>query len=201
MSLKSAITSLLQVTNIVLMLRNSSPDIRKFVVWRVDKSDPQEVLNRLEIESATFNDGLKIFEHPLETGAVITDHVIKDPNEALIQAYIAEDDADTLKELEYLYINAIPLKLRVENTVIERAIIKDKPFKLDAAHFDKTAYSITFREEQEVSPVYTSMPARKVQKKANASRVNSGVKQAKRTSVSSSKKASWAYSLVHGGRT
>jgi len=119
MSLKSLVTSLLQVTNIVLMLRNSSPDIRKFVVWRVDKSNPQEVLNRLEIESATFNDSLKIFEHPLETGAVITDHVIKDPNEALIQAYIAEDDADTLKELEYLYINAIPLKLRVENTVID----------------------------------------------------------------------------------
>ncbi len=174
-------TTLLQITNIVLLLRESTADIRKFVAWRIDKKDPQEVLNGLQVESMNFEDSIKLFEHPLETGAVITDHMIIEPAQVSLRAYISNDDVETLKELEYLHLNGIPLKIRVQNKVIPRVVIKDKPFQVDGGHFDKTPYSITFREEQEVTPIYVSMLPKKVRRASNSSRVNSGVKQAQPT--------------------
>ena len=174
-------TTLIQITNIVLLLKESTADIRKFAAWRLDKKDPQEVLNGLEIESMNFEDSIKLFEHPLETGAVITDHMIIEPNQVSLRAYISNDDTETLKELEYLHLNGIPLKIRVQNKVLPKVVIKDKPFQVDGAHFDKSPYSITFREEQEVTPVYVAMPPSKVRRASNSSRVNSGVKQAQTT--------------------
>lgn len=188
MNLSKIGTTLIQITNIVLLTKESTADIRKFVAWRIDKKDPQEVLKALEIENMSFEDSIKLFEHPLETGAVITDHMIIEPNQVSLRAYIANDDVETLKELEYLCLNGIPLKIRVQNKILPRVVIKDKPFQIDSGHFDKTPYSITFREEQEVSPVYVAMPPKKVRKASNSSRVKGGVKQAQTTQ----KPRSWA---------
>lgn len=188
-------TSLIQATNIVLLLLNSNTDSRKFVAWRVDKEKPEEVLSGMQIINVSFEDSIKLFEHPLETGAVITDHMIVDPNQASVEAMISNDDAATLKELEYLCLNGIPLKIRVNNKIIPRCVIKDKPFSLSASTFDKTKYNITFRQEEEVEPVYTSMPPKKVRNPADSSRVNSGVKQAQPV------KNSWLRSALRGGRT
>lgn len=196
MNLLNAATSLIQVTNIVLLLGGESSDVRKFVAWRIDKDKPQEVLSGLQVTNANLEDTIRLFEHPIETGATITDHMIVDPNTAIVEAMIANDDATTLKELEYLCLNGIPLKLRVNNKIVPRAVVKDKPFALSAETFDKTKYNITFRQEEEVDPVYTSMPPKKVTNKANASRINSGVKQAQ-----PAKGKSWVYSVFHGGRT
>lgn len=187
--------SLIQATNIVLLLLNSNTDTRKFVAWRIDKEKPEEVLSGMQIINVSFEDSIKLFEHPLETGAVITDHMIIDPNQASVEAMISNDDAATLKELEYLCLNGISLKIRVNNKIIPRCVIKDKPFGLSASTLDKTKYNITFRQEEEVDPVYTSMPPRKVRNKANSSRVNSGVKQAQPV------KNSWLRSALRGGRT
>jgi len=178
MNISKAAATIIQATNIVLLARDSNADIRKVVIWRIDKENPEQVLNGLQIETASLEDSIKLFEHPLENGAVITDHMIVEPKQVSIRAYISNDDAETLKELEYLHLNGIPLKMRVQNNIIPRCVIKDKPFAIDAQHFDKTPYSITFREEEEVTPVYVAMPPRKVRNPANSSRVNSGVKQA-----------------------
>lgn len=178
MNFNNAATALIQVTNIILLLRGENADTRKFVAWRIDKDKPQEVLSGLQVINANVEDTIKLFEHPLETGATITDHMIVDPNQVSLEAMIDNQDADTLKQLEFLCLNGIPLKLRVNNKIIPRAVVKDKPFALSSQAFDKTRYSITFRQEEEVDPVYTSMPPKKVRNKANASRVNSGVKQA-----------------------
>lgn len=196
MNYSNIATGLVQATNIVLLLRNrNKEDTRKFVAWRIDTEEPFEVLTRLQVSSASVEDSIKLFEHPLETGAVITDHYIIEPNQANVSAVISNDDATTLKELEYLFLNGIPLKLRVENKIIPRAVIKDKPFSLESGMIDKTRYNITFREEEEVEPVYVAMPPRKVRNQSNSSRVNSGVKQAKPV------KRSWLSSLFRGGRT
>lgn len=197
MALSKIATTLIQATNIVLLLRNSDSDVRKVVIWRIDKDEPEQVLNGLQIANANVEDSLKLFEHPLETGAVITDHMVIEPQQVSTEAYISNDDANTLKQLEYFHLNGIPLKMRVNNKVIPRVVLKDKPFALSAEIFDKTKYSISFREEEEVEPVYVAMPPRKVRTKSNASRVNSGVKQAQ----PAPRKKSWLQSLFKGGRT
>ncbi len=191
MSIYAAIA---QATNIVLLIGSSNADIRKFIVWRTDTTNPQEVLSNLEIDDVSYEDNAKIFEHPIETGEVITDHIIFDPNSVSIQAYISLDDTSTLEELEYLYQNTIPLQIRANNKVLSNAIISSKPFKISANHFDKTLYNISFKQIQEVTPVYVTM--KNASNASNTSRVNSGVKQAKTTT----KNQSWFYNIINGNK-
>lgn len=188
-------STLIQATNLVLLISNSNADVRKFVVWKKDGDKLTEVLQDMQIERIAVEDTAKVFEHPLETGAVIVDHEIFEPKRATIQAYIANDDMMTLKQLEQLYLSGTILTIRAQNKVIDKVIIASKPHEITGQVFDKTLYSISFREAQEVTPTYAKMPSQKVRRKANASRVNTGAKQAKPV------KKSWLKSATSGGRT
>ena len=184
-------STLIQATNLVLLISNSNADMRRFIVWQ----DDNEVLSGLQIVRIALEDNAKIFEHPIETGAVITDHQIYEPKTTVIQAYISNDDSETLEELENLYLSGASLKIRAGNKIIENVVISGKPNEIDGTKFDKTLYSITFREVQEVMPVYTAktVSVKNVKSASSAARVNSGTKKAK--------KSSWLYSLLKGGQT
>lgn len=187
--------TLTQATNLILLLKNSNQDIRKFVVWKTENDKPVEVLKGLYIAHVSVENQKKIFEHPIETGAIIVDHEILEAKKVNIQAYISLDDSDTLTELEQLYIDGTLLIIRADNRIIENMLIASQPFEITGSVFDKTLYSISFKEAQTVTPQYVAMP--KTSNKANTSRVNSGVKQAQETT----KKQSWLRSLWQGGRT
>lgn len=195
MNFRNIGASLVQATNLVLLISNSNADIRKFIVWKKDDEKLTEVLQKAQIERIAIEDQAKIFEHPLETGAMITDHEIFEPKRVTCQMIISDDDAETLQELEQLYLSGAELRIRAGNKIITNVVISSKPFEISSEMFDKTRYSVTFKEALRVSPVYTKLPPRKVAKKSSASRVNSGVKQAKTV------KKSWLASLTKGGRT
>lgn len=189
-------TALLQATNLVLLMQNQTETVKKFQLFAKNDGKIVEVLPRLEITRISDEDSIKLFEHPIETGTVIIDHGILEPKQATIQAYISIDDTETLRDLEQLYLSMTKMTMRIESKVIDNVVIKSKPIEITSSVLDKTLYSITFREAPEVEPAYVAMPPRKVARKATASRVNSGVKQAQPV-----KKKSWLYSLFHGGRT
>jgi hypothetical protein len=188
-------TALLQATNLILLMSNTEGSNKKFQLWTKEGENLTEVLPDLEITRVAVEDQAKIFEHPLETGTVIVDHMILEPQQATIQAYISLDDDVTLRTLEQLYLSGTKMTMRAENKIIENVIIKSKPKEITSSVLDKTLYSITFREAEEKEPVYVAMPPKKVVNKATSSRVNSGVKQAE------PKKKSWLKSLFSGGRT
>lgn len=188
-------TALLQATNLILLMSNTEGSNKKFQLWTKEGENLTEVLPNLEITRVAVEDQAKIFEHPLETGTVIVDHMILEPQQATIQAYISLDDDVTLRTLEQLYLSGTKMTMRAENKIIENVIIKSKPKEITSSVLDKTLYSITFREAEEKEPVYVAMPPKKVVNKATSSRVNSGVKQAE------PKKKSWLKSLFSGGRT
>ena len=190
-------TALLQATNLILLMSNTEGSGKKFQLWTKEGDKLAEVLPNLEIIRVAVEDQAKIFEHPLETGTVIVDHMILEPQQATIQAYISLDDDKTLRTLEQLYLSGTTMTMRAENKIIENVIIKSKPKEITSSVLDKTLYSITFREAEEKEPVYVAMPPRKVVNKATSSRVNSGVKQAE----PKQKKRSWLLSLIKGGRT
>ena len=176
----SVTSTLIQATNLVLLISNSDADVRKFIVWQDDGEDLKEVLSGLEIVRIALEDNAKIFEHPLETGAVITDHIIYNPKNVAIQAYISNDDEETLLELETLYLSGASLKIQAGNKIIDKVVIAGKPNEITGTVFDKTLYSINFKEAQEVTPAYTAYTARKKSTKSasNAPRVNYGTKKA-----------------------
>ena len=181
-------SSLIQSTNIVLMLAGFNTDNRKFMIWK----DTDEVLSGLEVARVSVDDSTKLFEHPLENGITITDHEIFNPSTVNIQAYIANDDSSTLSNLENYYLSGTILKIRAANKIIDKAVISSKPFELSSSVFDKTLYNISFKEIVMVTPSYVGMS--KALLPSNSSSVNSGVKQAHETA----KNNSWLLSLFSG---
>lgn len=181
-------TQLIQATNIVLSVLGFDTDNRKFMVWK----GSQEVLSGLEIVRVSFDDSTKLFEHPLETGATITDHEIFTPCAISMQAYIANDDSSTLSSLENYYLSGTLLKVKAANKIVNNIVIAAKPFELNSSVFDKTLYNISLKEIIQVNPTYVGMP--KAASSSNSSSVNSGVKQAEATS----KPQSWLHSIIYG---
>ena len=184
-----ALSTLLSYTNIVLLVTSRGTGLKKFAAYDGER----EVLTGLEILKCNADVTSKLFEHPLENGAVITDHRILNPNVISLQAYIAINDVQTLKELNYYYVSGKALKIRAGNDVINNAYIETKPFELSSASLDKTLYSITFKEGFDIVPVYVGLS--NARRGSNTSRVNSGQKQGKVV------KRSWGYSAFFGGRT
>lgn len=185
----SILATLLSYTNIVLLAASRGTGLKKFAAY----NDNTEVLTGLEIERCNAEISSKLFEHPIETGALIADHRILNQTIVSLQAYIAIEDVQTLNELNYYYLEGIPLKIRAGNNVIKNACIATQPFEITGSRLDKTLYSITFKEVQEITPVYVGLS--NARRASNASRVNSGQKQGKAV------KRSWAYSAIFGGRT
>lgn len=171
--------TLFGATNLILTISSLGNETKKFQLWTKKDDKIEEVLPNLEITRITNEDQLKLFEHPLETGTLVVDHAILEPKQTTIQAYISIDDETTLRELEQLYLSTTKLTVRNENNIVKNMLIKSKPKEITSDVLNKTLYSITFREAQEVEPVYVNMPSRKVANKRTASRVSGGVKQAK----------------------
>ena len=183
-----ALSTLLSYTNIVLLVTSRGTGLKKFAAYDGDR----EVLTGLEILKCNADISAKLFEHPIETGAVISDHRILNPSVVSLQAYIAIDDVQTLKELNYYYISGVPLKIRAGNDVIKNAYINTKPFEITGGSLDKTLYSISFKEAQEITPVYVGLS--NARRGSNSSRVNSGQKQGQKVN-------SLLRSAIKGGRT
>lgn len=183
-----ALSTLLSYTNIVLLVSSLGTGIKKFAAYDGDN----EVLTGLEIVHINTDISAKLFEHPLENGAVISDHRILNPEIISLNAYISLDDRETLRELNYYYVSGKPLKVRAGNEVINNAYIENKPFEISGSCLDKTLYSISFKEAQEITPVYVGLSNSR--RASDTSRVNSGQKQGKKVN------RSWGYSVAHGGR-
>lgn len=192
------LTTLIQATNIILLINNTELDRRKFIVWNVENDKPEEVLQNLLISRIAVENQKKIFEHPIESGGVITDYEILEPQRVSIQAYISIDDAQTLTELNQLYIDGTLLRIRAENKIINDVVIAAQPYEVSGTMIDKTLYSIVLKQAPFVIPQYVKMP--KAKNKANSSRVNSGIKQAQPKNAPT-KQRSWLSSLIFGGRT
>lgn len=197
MNLNTIATSIIQATNLVILLENSNADMRKFIAWKKENNNLIEVLSNVQIESVSVEDTAKIFEHPLETGATIVDHEIFDPNVVLCKMIIPNNDGESLTELEQLYKQGTELKIRANNKVLERVVITGKPYEITSQMFDKTLYTVAFKEALRVTPVYTKLPPKKVTKKSCSSRVNNGVKQAKKKE----RRHTILDSFIFGGRT
>ena len=183
------LATLLSYANIVLLIKNRGTCIKKFVAFDRNK----EVLRGLEIFKGNGDISAKLFEHPLEDGAVISDHRILNPKNISLQAYISIDDELTIKELNYYYAAGKPLKIRLGNNVINNAYIETEPIEVSGSCIDKTLYQISFKEAQEITPVYVGLSNSK--RASNASRVNSGQKQGQKVN------RSWIASALWGGRT
>lgn len=172
-------------TNVILHIKQKV-DVQNIAVY--DQAENQQILTALQFLDGSVQDDKKLMEHPKEDGTMVVDHVIDDPIQVTLQVIISDDDSSSLNELQDLYKNSTPVIIKMKNELHSNLVMSSKPMKADNSHYNKTVYDLTFKEIQEAVTLYVKMSVPQVKNKKNASKVNTGHKQANRSVAAKIKK-------------
>lgn len=142
------------------------------------------------IIKANIKEESKLMEHPLETGAVATDHRIILPVEIELSIILSvETYRETYKAIKQLYTNATLLTVQTKADVYESQLIQGLPHDEDASLFDTIAIALKLKEVLFVKPEYGLVPRNATQK----STVDKGTQQGKVASAEKTSKSSAAF--------
>lgn len=118
---------------------------------------------------AAVSEGSKVMEHPVETGAVISDHRIILPVEITLSVVLdASYYRDIYNALYQSFLRAEQFIVQTKTGGYRNLIISEIPHDEDPATFDTVAMNLKFREIQFVTAVLVKLPAAKVAKKNKA---------------------------------
>jgi len=169
MNLKSIATNV--VLRVVQNLKN-----KNFAVYKAN----DEVLKDVQFIEGSIEDDVALMDHPLEDGAVITDHMVFNPNKGSLSVLIDDEDQSSLAELNEYYHNGTPLTIKAKGEIYPNMVICSKPYKISVDHFNKTLYSLTFRAVQFAQTQYVKMSNDQVKNSKDSSTVKLGQKTAVR---------------------
>lgn len=134
----------------------------------------------------------KFMEHPLETGATITDHRVIQPLEIELSVFLTsrgnlQDYRSVYAQLKQAFDAADLLTIQTRTSSYPNMVIYEMPHNEDADMFDAVAVAVKLREVKYVEPKYASLPASQVADKQQSSTVARGEQQ---TSTASSQETS-----------
>lgn len=161
-------------TNFILHIKQKT-DVKNIAVY--NQKDNTEVFTTAQFIDGSAQVDLKMMEHPLESGATITDHTVNEPNKVITKLIIADDDTEALNEILELYQNRTPLIVKIKNELFNNLLISSKPVRADVEYYDKSVYELSYKEVIEAQTVYVKMSVPQVAQKKNASTVKTGQKQ------------------------
>lgn len=137
----------------------------------------------------------KAMEHPVETGATITDFVIDLPVEIELSLILASADyRGVMQQIRQLKALRQLLTVQTKAGTYFNMLITDVPHDEDAELFDALAVSVKLKEVRLVEAQYARLPAKKVAKKSATSTVNRGQQQ---TTAAPEQKKSLLYRLFN----
>lgn len=146
-------------------------------------SHSQEVLEDCSIISCSIQDKARLMEHPLESGAKITDHKIFEPRTFNLQIALPpvyyENAYQTLFNL---YRNSEILTLQTKAQIYENLQISGIPHEEKANNINRMIFNIELKEAQIVTAIFITAVTN-VAKPANTSTVNTGQQQPKSSSL------------------
>ncbi len=131
---------------------------------------------------ATVKEASKLMEHPLETGAVVTDFSIILPVE--IELSIIASGAEyksTYQRLRQSFRNRELLAVQTNTGLYESMLIQSLPHEEDPALFDAITIALSLKEVQLIEAQYAKLTVTKVRNPVHASTVNKGQQQPKDT--------------------
>lgn len=167
------------ITNVILHIAQKT-DAKNFAVYQSDGETNTEVFVNVQIINAAIQDDAHLMEHPIESGAVITDHEIFNPNSVSLQVLISDDDSSSLSEIQEFYKKGTPLTVKAKGEIYSNLVISGKPYKISSTYFDKTLYDISFKGVLTASTQYVKMTTTQVRHQKNASTKKTGQKQAQK---------------------
>lgn len=141
------------------------------VVCVLDASLTQ-VFERARPVKATVREEAKAMEHPLETGAVVTDHRIVLPVEIeLSMVLTSEDVAGTFRQIRDLFTKGELLTVQTRADSYRNMTITAMPHEETPDQFDALTVGLTLKEVVYVEAQFTEM---KVAKPADGKTVKRG---------------------------
>lgn len=160
------------------MANNPQVSTQASDVVGVFTSDFIQVFERARPLKATIKEDAKVFDHPLETGATITDHRIILPIEIEISLILqSKDYRDVYQQIKQLFLNATLLVVQTRAGVYENQLISSMPHEEDPEYYDTITLALKLKEAQFVEPQFASLPPRAVRNKSNASTEKRGEQQ------------------------
>jgi hypothetical protein len=118
----------------------------------------------------------QLFDHTIETGAVITDYRIINPiGIEIIYVLNTKDYQNIYSSIKKYFIDGTLFSVQTKTGVYKNLVIKDMPHTEVAEMYNAVGIVLVFRQAQFVSPKYGVAPA----KPSNTTTVDRGTVQAK----------------------
>lgn len=141
-------------------------------------ADFVQVFERARPLKATIKEDAKVFEHPLETGATITDHRIILPIEIELSLMLqSKDYRNVYNIIKQLFLNATLLVVQTRTGVYENQLISSMPHEEDPELYDAITLALKLKQAQFVEPQFSSLPPRAVRNKSQSSTEKRGEQQ------------------------
>ncbi len=131
---------------------------------------------------ATVKESSKMMEHPIESGATITDHRIILPVEIELSMMLPSTAyRNTYPQIREAYLNGQAFSVQTKAGRYSNMFITDMPHEEDPDIFDSIMLSLRLKEVSVVKAQYEKLPPQKVKNKSHASTVQRGEQSGKPT--------------------
>lgn len=170
---------------------NDFPTNAQDVVAVLDSSFAQVFPNARALKVA-ISRASKAMEHPLETGATITDHRIILPIMADLSVIIASSDFRAVyQQIGELFRRGELLTVQTRVESFPSMIIEKMPHEESAEMFDGVAVALTLKEAKFVTPQFSTLPPSKVARPKDSDTVKRGQQQPTESTRSGSVLSGW----------
>lgn len=158
----------------------------------------RQVFDKARPLKATVKEEAKVFEHPIETGAMITDFRIIQPVEIEISLLLtSEDYRDVYQQIRQIFLNGDLLVVQTKSGVYENQLIQSMPHEEDPGLYDAITLALKLKQAQFITPQFATLAPRQVKNPANASTVSKGEQQKTSTSGSSQRNQSVLFGVFN----
>lgn len=141
----------------------------------------------------------KIMEHPLESGAVIADHIVFQPTEIdLAVIPRANSYRDTFQQIVTAYKAKKTVTVQTKTDTYSDMAISAMPYDQTSEMFDTVAVGIKLRHAVFVQAQFAQLPQSNVKKKSNSSTSKTGQKVGQ---PATNGQSSAAFDLIFGSGT
>lgn len=138
-----------------------------------------QVFQEARAIKAVVKEQAKLMEHPVESGAIITDHRIILPVEIELSLILTpEFYQEVYKSIRQYYLNGTLLVVQTRSGIYENQLIAGMPHEEDPEIFDTIAIALSLKEVIFVTAQYGVVP----RSAKNGPTTNKGAQQGKTTS-------------------
>lgn len=121
------------------------------------------------IMSCNVIDDSKMCEHPIESGAVVTDHKIFNPVEIDIRLSLPNYIYKSVyKELRQIYEESPKLRIKTKTGWYSDMVLQALPHEEKPENFDRIVFDLHFKEVKEVEPKYIKLPTKQLKNAENS---------------------------------